>query len=236
MTRISTLGYYSDERQNQIIYNGPTISTGISIEFTGSNNRLIVSDQARLGRFTVMFDCDNGILEIGPSRSVAPFTAFIRVGQDSEVKVGANVSTTATCVISAVEGTTVTIGNDVMIASENEIRADDAHPIFDVNTGKRVNLSRDIIIGNHVWLAKRAVVLGGSKIGSGSVIGFGAVLKGIVPNNCVAAGVPAKVVRRDIAWERPHLSRAKPFYKPDGDSVAKTPYWLPTVDEESIHE
>ena len=232
MTRISSLGYYSDDRQNQIIYDGPTLNNAINIEFTGSNNRLIVSSEARLGRFTVMFDCDNGVLEIGPNKSVAPFTGFIRVGQDSHITIGANVSTTATVVISAVEGTRVSIGNDVMIASENEIRADDAHPIFDVNSGKRVNVSRDITIGNHVWLAKRAVVLGGSEIGDGSVIGFGAVLKGTVPNNCVAAGVPAKVVRRDIAWERPHLSRAKPYYKPDGDSVTKSPYWAKTDETE----
>lgn len=230
MTKVSTLGYYSDEQQNQISYNGPAVTNGINIEFTGSNNRLIVADGARLGRFTVMFDCDNGVLEIGPSKGVSPFTGFIRVGQDSQVIVGANVSTTATCVISAVEGTTVKIGDDVMIASENEIRADDAHPIFDVHTGNRVNTSRDIVIGNHVWLAKRAVVLGGSTVGNGSVLGFGAVLKGSIPNNCVAAGVPAKVVRRDVAWERPHLSRSRPYYKPNADGIKKSAYWLPTAD------
>lgn len=229
MTKITTLGYYSDEKQNQIIYKGQ-VPTGISIEFTGSNNRMVVDDAARLGRLTVMFDCDNGYLEIGASKGVVPFTGFIRVGQDSRVTIGRNVSTTATCVISAVEGTSVIIGDDVMIASENEIRADDAHPIFDIHTGNRVNESRDITIGSHVWLAKRAVVLGGSKVGDGSVIGFGAILKGSVPNNCVAAGVPAKVVRRDIAWERPHLSRAKPYYKLSSDTIEKSPYWEPTVD------
>jgi hypothetical protein len=49
--------------------------------------------------------------------------------------------------MSATEGTTIVIGDDVMFASHNQVRADDAHPIFDVRTGQRVNVSKSIEIG-----------------------------------------------------------------------------------------
>jgi hypothetical protein len=126
----------------------------------------------------------------------------------------------------------VEIGDDCMIASRNEIRADDAHPIFSVETGRRTNMPRSIHIGAHVWLAAGAVVLGGSRIGSGSVVGLGSIVKGAVPNNCVVAGSPARVVRRDCAWERPHLSLTKPYLKPDASSVRKSRYWAMTGDPE----
>ena len=162
------------------------------------------------------------------------FSGSIRIGQDSTVVVGDNVSTTAACVMSATEGTTITIGDDVMFASENQVRADDGHSIFDVRSGKRVNPSRSIRIGSHVWLARGAVVLGGVSIGDGTVVGYGSLVTRNLPNNCVATGVPARVTRRDVAWERPHLSMAKPYYKPDASTVTRSTYWNLTesVDEE----
>lgn len=54
-----------------------------------------------------------------------------------------------------------------MIATENELRADDGHPIFDVLTGMRINEAKDITAGNHMWIGKRAVLLRGATIGDG---------------------------------------------------------------------
>ncbi len=232
MQRVTKLAEYTDDRGNVIAYSG-VIEQGVRIKFNGSNNRLVVADAARIGTLTVDFDCDNGYLEIGSSQGVPAFSASIRIGQDSKVLIGENVSTTTSCAMSATEGTTISIGNDVMIASDNQIRADDGHPIFDVRTGKRVNVSKSITIGNHVWLGKAAVVLGGATIGDGTVIGYGSIVTKRIPNNCVAAGIPARVVRRDTAWERPHLSLVEPYYKPDASTVKKTGYWALTERDEA---
>ena len=230
IARVQRLATYSDGAGNKIVYSG-SIEQNIQIKFTGSNNLLVVTDGACIGRLSVDFDCHNGVLQIGSSHGVPAFSGSIRVGQDSKVLIGDNVSTTSTVAMSATEGTTIRVGDDVMFASENQIRADDGHPIFDVRTSKRVNVSKSITIGNHVWLARGAVVLGGASIGDGTVIGYGSIVTRKIPNNCVAAGVPAKVVRRDTAWERPHLSLIKPFYKPDASTVKKSKYWNLTEDE-----
>jgi acetyltransferase-like isoleucine patch superfamily enzyme len=229
MIRLTELQAYSDENGNTIEYGG-VIEQGVKIKFSGSNNRLVVADDARIGSLIVDFDCDNGTLRIGSSKGVPAFSGAIRIGQDSTVVIGRNVSSTSTVAFSAVEGVTITVGDDVMFASENQVRADDGHPIFDVRTGQRVNVSRDITIGDHVWLGRFSTVLGGVTIGEGSVIGYASVVTRDVPNNCVAAGSPAKVVRRDIAWERPHLSLVKPYYKPDASTLKKSKYWNLTRD------
>jgi len=202
----------------------------VKVDFRGSNNSLTLAPGAKLGELVIEFDCNNATVTIGPNTGVTPFTGFFRLGEDATITLGANVSTTDYCFISAVEGVAVRIGDDVMIASENELRSDDGHPIFDVSTGLRIKPAKDITIGNHVWIGKRAVILGGGTMGDGSVLGYGAILTSGVPNNAVAAGVPARVIRRDIAWERPHLSLAKPAYKPDSDSVASTGFWTLTED------
>ncbi|NHB85708.1 acyltransferase [Tessaracoccus sp. HDW20] len=112
--------------------------------------------------------------------------------------------------ITAIEGADVTIGDDCMLATGIEIRSDDAHPIYSVKTGERVNMAQSIVIGNHVWIAKHVAIMGGVRIGSGSVIGYRSIVTSDVANNAIAVGAPARVVRRDIAWERPMmLNRAQ---------------------------
>lgn len=230
MTKITVLEPYVDDRANEIRYDGH-LDGDIEILFRGSGNTLVVAKDAKLKKFHVTFDCSNGHFEIGGNDGkITGFGGSFRVGQDARIVIGRNVSATNPCHISAVEGCTVTIGDDVMFASGNEIRADDGHPIFDVKTGLRVNPARPITIGNHVWVGGRVVLLAGASIGAGSVLGWGSVVKGRIPNNVIAVGVPAKVVRKNIAWERPHLSLVKPYYKPDASTIKKSAYWHLTAD------
>lgn len=220
MKVVTALENYSDENGNRIIFNNK-INESISIRFTGKNNTLIVIDGAFPADLLINFDCDNGLCEIGKTRG----RFNLRIGQDSKIVIGDNVTTTQRCFISAAEGAQVTIGNDCMISVGVSIRSDDSHAIFDVESGLRVNESKDVSIGEHVWIGQEAAILGGSTVGNGSVIGFRSLVKGCIPNNCVAAGVPARVVRRNTAWERPHLTLSKPYYKPDSSCVKRSGYW-----------
>lgn len=227
-----TLAPYSDDNGNRIEFTGiPTES--IRFTFRGKNNLARVDADARASKIHVDFNGNNGTFVLGSNKNKRSFSGSFRVGQDAEVRIGDEVSATSSVLISAVEGVSVVIGDDVMFASRNEIRADDGHPIFDVRTGKRVNVARSIRIGAHCWIGAGAIVLAGVKIGEGSVIGLGSVVTRNVPNNCIAVGAPAKVVRKDIAWERPHLGLVRPFYKPDASTVTKSPYWHLTADDDS---
>ena len=51
-------------------------------------------------------------------------------------------------------------------------------------------------IGDGSWLGHGSVVLPGAAIGKHVVIGANSVVTGEIPDNCVAAGVPARVIRR----------------------------------------
>lgn len=50
------------------------------------------------------------------------------------------------------------------------------------------------VIGNHVYIAPGAKVIGGIKIGSNVAVGANAVVTKDVPDNAVVAGVPAKIL------------------------------------------
>jgi maltose O-acetyltransferase len=53
-----------------------------------------------------------------------------------------------------------------------------------------------VIIEDDVWLGARVLLLPGARVGSGSVIGAGAVVSGEIPPMSVAVGNPARVVKR----------------------------------------
>jgi len=53
---------------------------------------------------------------------------------------------------------------------------------------------RPIVIGDDVWIAASAIVLGGVTVGDGAVVGAGAVVTKDIPPYSIALGVPAQVV------------------------------------------
>ncbi len=53
----------------------------------------------------------------------------------------------------------------------------------------------DASIGRDVWIGANAVILPGVTIGDGAVIAAGAVVTKDVPENTVAGGVPARVIK-----------------------------------------
>ncbi|WP_327709060.1 acyltransferase [Streptomyces sp. NBC_00464] len=232
MLQVRKLERYKDDQGNEIVYDGEIRAEKIDIRFKGSNNRLVISPKADIQDLLVTFTGDNGQIDIEQTTKKRAGLRFeLRCGHKSQIRIGENVGCAGRTFISAVEGVSVSIGADVMFAKNIEVRGDDTHPIFDVRTEKRVNPSQSIVVGEHVWIAKHAVVMGGVTIGSGSVIGFRSVVTKSIPNNCTAVGSPARVVRRNIAWERPEVVGRQPneLYPRKGEK--STQYWNPTEDD-----
>ena len=97
----------------------------------------------------------------------------------------------------------VTIGQECMLSRQVELRATDVHQVFDRDTNEQINPPADVVVGNGVWIAARAIVSKGSIIPDGCVVGaMSFVNRAFDEPNCVLAGVPARVVRRNIYWKR----------------------------------
>lgn len=59
----------------------------------------------------------------------------------------------------------------------------------------RIHVANPVIIGDGVWLGSGVIVNPGVTIGENSVIGAGAVVTKNIPPNCLAVGIPARVVK-----------------------------------------
>lgn len=69
-------------------------------------------------------------------------------------------------------------------------------PVFDPDTraGYQPD-TRDTVIGHDVWFGADAMVLPGTRIGNGVIVGAGAVVRGDIPDYAVIAGNPAQVLK-----------------------------------------
>ena len=88
-------------------------------------------------------------------------------------------------------GNDVWTGHHVYITDQNHGYEDLALPI-----SQQVMQERPVSIGDGSWIGHGTVVLPGARIGSHVVVGANSVVTGDLPDNCVAAGAPARVIRR----------------------------------------
>lgn len=88
-------------------------------------------------------------------------------------------------------GDNVLIGPGVIINSGMHRFQDDKVLIRDQG-----HILKEIVICDDVWIGANAVILPGVSIGTGSVIGAGAVVTHSIPPYSVAVGVPAKVIKK----------------------------------------
>ena len=88
----------------------------------------------------------------------------------------------------------VTIGDNVMLGTGVSLLTP-IHPLKFQDRNKLLEYAKPITIGNNCWLASNVTVIGGVKIGEGSVIGAGSVVTRDIPSNSFAAGNPCRVIK-----------------------------------------
>ena len=113
---------------------------------------------------------------------------------EGEVRVGAKSVLGQECTISAFQH--VSIGRECVIA-DRVMFIDFDHGIVEVERPIRLQgiYKRDVKVGNNCWIGYGACLLRGVAVGDNSVIGTYAVVTKDIPDNAIAAGVPARVIR-----------------------------------------
>lgn len=104
----------------------------------------------------------------------------------------------------------IDIGDNCMIASRAYITDSDWHGLYDrISSGRCL----PVRIGSNAWVGDSVIICKGVSVGDNSIIGAGAVVVDDVPANTVAAGNPARPVRR-LDPQQPRVTRAHWYADP----------------------
>lgn len=136
---------------------------------------------------------------IGPC-NISPDTVW----QNPErITLGHRVSVGSRCHIWAGPGEgRIVIGDDVLFGPEVMLTAASYRYELGSPVTAQPMAEGDIIIGDDVWVATRAIILPGTEIGTGSIVAAGAVVKGVFPPMSIIAGSPARVVSTRVLQEQ----------------------------------
>ncbi len=128
----------------------------------------------------------------GPVSLTIIKTADDRIGR---IKIGDNVNMPGTTIISYKE---VIIGNNVLLGPLVTILDSDGHALLDrggKDEHKRISM-KAVNIQDNVWIGQNVIILKGVTIGEGAIIGAGSVVTKSIPPYTVAAGNPAKIIKK----------------------------------------
>lgn len=121
----------------------------------------------------------------------------------------------------------VVIEDNCMLAAGTYITDADWHDIYDRTL--TVGTTAPVTLKENAWIGDGATVCKGVTVGRNSIVGAGAVVTGDIPDNVVAAGNPARVVKA-LDLERDITTRASLFADP-----AKLAFDMDKVDRYVLH-
>ncbi len=191
----------------------------LNVELRGNNNYVKIGANSIFDSANEIFlKNDNNVIEIGKkcifrgNRIGAFCDSYLKISDGCDFGIGTK--------FMIHDYSKVYFGADCMISWNVVIQTGDGHSFFDVVTKKNINSGKDLrdkegilytlILQDHVWIGRDAMIFaGGSKkveIGAGSIVGARSFVKNSFPNNCSIAGVPAKIIRRNVAWSRKNFS------------------------------
>jgi acetyltransferase-like isoleucine patch superfamily enzyme len=172
-----------------------------TIQVVGEENSIGIGDLTKISDLKItVLGCGNKLV-IGNECSIKGGEIYFW-GHNCQITIADKTSIISACISVLEERNSIEIGQDCMFAWGIDIRCGDGHPILDLATGRRLNSTKNIIIGKHVWLAANVQVLKGVSIGNNCIVGARAVVTKNIPANSLAVGVPAKVIKNNVTWDR----------------------------------
>lgn len=179
---------------------GDPLCEDTQIIFQGKNNILFAEAGVRITGSRIVFAGDSAVLYL--SRSHRVYRLTMDIYRETSVYIGSG-NYFGSCLSAVIsERQNLIIGSGCMFSFGIWIRTADPHLIYDADSHQRTNQSRSVFIGDHVWVGQNALLLKGTRIGSGSILSAAAVAAGKqIGSNCIYAGNPARRIRDNIFWE-----------------------------------
>lgn len=173
---------------------------GARITFKGQHNILVVEDGANVNGCVLTFYGDANTVFIPKSRF--QYRLNLSLFRDSLFSIGPDCFMNGTLNVSLSERRHVIIGRNSLISYSVSIRTSDPHLLYDIDSKLRLNPSKSVFVGHHTWIGQNVLLLKGTAVSSGCVVGASSVLANKTTGaNEAWAGNPARRVRSGVFFD-----------------------------------
>lgn len=204
-TIISTEGFEDLEDNNLILGETPSMIDS-KIVFKGENNILYLEKGVKLKKCNLKFNGDNAVIYLAKSNH--EYILDIAIFSNSVFYMGENSYMRKKVYGILSEQKNIIIGNDALFSMDIWFRNADPHIMYDCESKQRINPTKSIFIGDHVWLGQHSLILKDTHIGSGAIVGGMSVVAGKkIPSNTCWGGNPAKQIKENVFFTEPNVHR-----------------------------
>lgn len=184
---------------NRFIGTAPQMNNS-KIVFNGEGNVLICEDGVNLVNSSITFNGNDSVVYLSQNRH--NYILSVSANGENVFYMGKNNYMNGVLSIILSERKHCLIGDNCLLSFGIWIRNADPHLVYDCESNQRINPSKSIFIGDHVWVGQSAMILKGTKIDSGSIIGAMSLVAGkSIPSNESWGGNPCRQIAKNIFWE-----------------------------------
>ena len=144
--------YFGLNGTGLIVGNNCKYTCGFDCVGGGSDNKIILGDNVNLANCYVYIGGSNNTIEIGNGSYIGDATFWIE-DSNNKISIGKGASVNVNCNFTVCDGHEIKIGDGCLISTDVCFQCGDGHSVVDKD-GTRINFTRDIVLGNHVWIGK----------------------------------------------------------------------------------
>lgn len=192
---------FSDDNEEKFNYL-PTLS----ITIKGNNNRIRIHKTAKISG-QIYIEADNVEINFAEA-SYCNMILICDQGSNQRFILGKHSTIGFVDCRLNEDRAAVVIGENCMFSSRIDILGTDGHAIIDKKTHRILNkLNKPIIIGNNCWVGMGVTITKNANLPDNTIVGTGSIVtKQFTEKNTIIAGNPAKVIKRNIIWDRRNSS------------------------------
>jgi acetyltransferase-like isoleucine patch superfamily enzyme len=183
--------------------------SSVAFKINGDGNTIEINDGCVLNNVTFYIRGNNHRVLIGKCCIFSSGSVIVMEDSDCSLIIGEKSTFDYVQLAVTEPRSRLTIGRDCMFAYDIDVRTGDSHSIISQTSNERINYAKDILIGDHVWVAAHSIILKGSSISENSVVATGSVVtQAFEKKGIIIGGNPSIQIKEGITWSRKRIYKA----------------------------
>lgn len=178
----------------------------VEISIHGGLNEINISEGCRLDNVKIIIrgDCNEILIHKGVKFNRGSELWF--EDKNCSIEIGQNTTFENVHLAVTEPDSKIIIGPVCMFAYDIDVRTGDSHSIIDLETNKRINYAKSVIIGTHVWVASHCSILKGVNLPNNTIVASRSLVsKTFDKEGIIKGGSPAKIIKENFTWKRERI-------------------------------